>query len=187
MKRRGILITILILTLLVVYYLLGTDYLKQGKQKQDLEAQISEASAVLALIPVPPADLDKQLADAQDSLWAAQDFLKIDTNITRIINRILRLGDETGVKAIPLSTQPWVVELISRHEYSVFRIDMSITGNYTQMANFLYRLENGEPKTLVLEYFKVEKLPGSFLFESPDEGPISAEIRVAIYAPPDTD
>jgi len=187
MKRRGVLITILIITLLVVYYLLVTDYLSQRKGKQDFETQISESTAALALIPLPPADLDKQLADAQDSLWATQDSLKIDTNLTRIVNGILRLADETGVKAIPLSTQPWVDELISNQKYSVFRIDISITGNFTQMADFLYRLENGEPKTLVLEYLKVEKIPGSSLFTGPGEGPVSAEIRVAVYAPPATD
>jgi Tfp pilus assembly protein PilO len=177
------LITILILVLLVVYYILGTDYLKQRKQKETLGIQISEGTATLALIPQPPADLDEQLADAQDSLWVIKDTLNIDTNITRIVNRILRLGDETGVKAIPLSTQPWIIERISNQNYSVFRIDLAITGNFTQMAEFLNRLENGEPNTLILEYVKVEKLSGSFLFESPAEGPTSADIRVAVYAP----
>ena len=184
MKKRGVLIIILILALLVVYYIFGMDYLKQRNQKENLKAQISEGTATLSLIPLPPADLEQQLADAEDSLWAIKDTLKIDTNITRIVNGILRLGDETGVKAIPLSTQPWVIQHISNQDYSVFRIDMAITGNFTQMADFLNRLENGEPETLILEYVKIEKAPGSFLSESPGEGPISADIRLAIYTLP---
>jgi len=185
MKKRGVLITILILALLAVYYIFGMDYLKQRNEGKNLEVQISEGAATLALIPQPPADLEQQLADAEDTLWAVKDTLKIDTNITRIINGILRLGDETGIKVIPLSTQPWVIERVSNQDYSVFRIDIAITGNFTQMADFLKRLENGQPDTLILEHFKVEKVTGSFLSEKPGEGPISADIRLAVYTLPD--
>ena len=184
MKTRRMLITVLILALLVIYYILGTGYLKERKQKETLTSQISDGTAALALIPQPPADLNEQLAAAQDNLWAIKDTLHIDTNLTRIINRILRLGDETGVKVIPLSTQPWVTEQVSDQGYSVFRIEIKVSGNYTQMADFLYRLENGEPKTLILEYVKVEKAPGSLLVEGPTEGPISADIRIAVYTLP---
>ena len=143
-----------------------------------------DSSTTLASIPVPPADLDEQLADAEDSLWSIKETLQIDTNITRIINGILRLGEETGVKAIPLSTQPWITEKYLNQDYSVFRIDMAVTGNYTQMADFLYRLENSEPQTLIVEYLKIEKTSGSFLTENPDEGPVSADIRIAVYTLP---
>ena len=185
MKKRKVLITILILALLAVYYLFGTDYMNQRNDKETLESQIAEENATLVSIPLSPADLDEQLASAEDSLWEIKETLNIDTNVTRIINGILRLGDETGVKAIPLSTQPWIIEKISNQFYSVFRIDIAITGNYTQMADFLYRVENGEPGTLIIEYLKIEKAPGSFLYENPGEGPISANIRVAVYTLPD--
>ncbi|OGN97283.1 MAG: hypothetical protein A2Y89_06920 [Chloroflexi bacterium RBG_13_51_18] len=184
MKTRRILITALILALLVVYYLVGTGYLKQRSQKETLKNQISDGTAALALIPLPPPDLDEQMADAEDLLWAGQDTLNIDTNITRIINRILRLADETGVKAIPLSTQDWMVERISNQDYAVFRITLAISGNFTQVTDFLNRLENGEPETLVLEYLNVEKVSGSFLFENPDAGSIDGDIRIAVYTLP---
>lgn len=186
MKRRGVLIGVLIVALLVVYYIIGMDYLKQGNEKEKLTAQIAADTTTLSLIPLPPADLEQQLADAEDSLWAVKDTLKIDTNITRIVNSILRLGDETGVKVIPLSTQSWIVEHVSNQDYSILRINLAISGNFTSMADFLNRLENGEPETLVLEYLRVEKEPGSFLSESPGEGPISADIRLAIYTLPAT-
>ncbi len=186
MKTRKALITILILALLVVYYIIGTDYLKQRDQKESLTAQISETNAALSLIPQPPADLDEQLAAAQDSLESLKDTLIIDTNVTRIVNSILRLADEIGVKAIPLSTQPWILERVSNQDYAVFRIDIEVTGNYSQMVSFLYRLENGEPMTLVLEDLKVEKVTGSFLLESPVEGPVDAKIGIVVFAPPAT-
>ncbi|OGO17639.1 MAG: hypothetical protein A2Z15_01525 [Chloroflexi bacterium RBG_16_50_11] len=186
MKTRKALITILILALLVVYFLTGMNYLKERDQKEELAAQISGANAALSLIPPPPADLDEQLSDAQDSLELEKETLIIDTNITRLINSILRLADEIGVKAIPLSTQPWILEHVSNQDYAVFRIDVEVSGNYSQMVSFMSRLESGEPDTLVLEHLAVEKVTGSFLLESPVEGPVNANIRITVYAHPAT-
>ncbi|MBN1160479.1 MAG: hypothetical protein JXA17_00810 [Dehalococcoidales bacterium] len=183
MKNRKVLITILIIAILVAYYIIGTGYMTQRSQKETLAAQISEANAALALIPLPPPDLEEQLADAEDRLWALEETLDIDSNITRIVNKILRLAEETGVKAIPLSTLPWAREVYENQDYSVFRIDLEVSSNFTQMVAFLNLLENGEPGTLVLEHVNVEKESGSFLFESPNEGSISGNIRIAIYAP----
>jgi Tfp pilus assembly protein PilO len=182
MKSRTALITILILALVVVYYLIGTDYLGQRNQKEVLAGQIADATGELALIPLPPSDLDEQLANAQDTLWEMQESFAIDTNNTRIVNGILRLAEENGVTAIPLSTQDWTLTKILKQDYSVFRIEIAATGNYTQMVNFLYQLENDEPKTLVLENVTVEKVSGGYLLEDTIEGPVEANIRIAIYA-----
>ena len=184
MKTRRLLIISLVAALLVVYYLIGTGYLKQRDEKDVMAAQIAETTAALALVPLPPADLDEQLADAEDSLWEVQDTFNIDTNDTRIVNRILRLADEQGVKAIPLSTQNWTLERIFDQDYSVLHIDMEVTGNFTQMVNFLYQLENSEPKTLILEELTVEKTSGCCLSENTIEGPITANIRIAVYTLP---
>jgi Tfp pilus assembly protein PilO len=181
MKTRKVLIITLIIAILVAYYIIGTGYMNQRNQKGTLAAEIAEANTALALIPVPPADLDEQLADAEDKLWELEETLDIDSNIVRIVNRILRLAEDTGVKAIPLSTQPWATERYENQDYSVFRIDLAVSGNFTQMVDFLDRLENGEPETLVLEHVNIEKESGSFLFESPDEGWIKADIRIAVY------
>jgi Tfp pilus assembly protein PilO len=186
MKSRTALITILILALVVVYYLIGSDYIGGRNQKEVLAGQVADATGELALIPLPPADLDEQLANAQDSLWEMQESFAIDTNNTRIVNSILRLAEENGVKAIPLATQDWTSSKVLEQNYSVFRIEIAITGNYTQMVNFLYQLENGEPRTLVLENVTVEKVSGGCLLEDTIEGPIEANIRIAIYAPSTT-
>ena len=151
MKSRKALITILILALLVVYYLIGSDYLGQRNQKEVLAGEIADGTGTLALIPLPPADLDEQLANAQDSLWEMQESFAIDTNNTRIVNSILRLAEENGINAIPLATQDWTQAKVLEQDYYVFRIELAVTGNCTQLVNFLNYLENSEPKTLILE------------------------------------
>jgi Tfp pilus assembly protein PilO len=186
MKTRNILIIVLIVALAVVYYLIVSDYLKQGDQKETLEAQVSAATGTLALIPQPPADLEAQLSAAQDGLEAVQDSFAINTNTTRLVNGILELAVASGVKAIPLATQPWVIESVSNQSYSVFRIELEVTGNYPQLVNFLNQLENSEPKTLIIEYFIVDTAPGSSLLDSSARNtlPVTAIVKLAIYAPP---
>ena len=183
MKNRKVLITILVIAVLVAYYVIGTGYMNQRNQKETLTAQISQANAALALIPLPPADLDEQLADAEDRLWELEETLDIDGNITRIVNSILTLAEETGVNAVPLSTQSWANEVYEDQAYVVLRIDLEVSGNFTQLVDFLNHLENGEPETLVLEHVNVEKDSGFFLLENPNEGPVDAKVRIAVYAP----
>jgi Tfp pilus assembly protein PilO len=188
MKSRKLLIIILIAALLVVYYLVGTGYLKQRNQKATLASQIAAETETLALVPLPPADLEQRLADAQDGLDAVNNTFVVDTNYTRIVNKILRLASEIGVKAIPLSTQPWTIETVLGQDYSVFRVDMAVTGNFTQLVNFLNRLENGDTGTLIIEYLTVDRVPGSAGGESSAGSitPINADVRIAVYASPTT-
>lgn len=184
MKTRRLLIIALIIALLVVYGLIGTGYLKQRNQQESLAAQVAEVNQALALVPQPPADLDTRLAAAQDSLEAARGTFAIDTNDTRIINRILQLAEASGVKAIPLATQPWTAETVSGQDYAVFRIDIEAIGDYAQLAGFLNRLENGEPGTMIIEYLNIERIPGVSLLESDAASalPINAHIKIAVYA-----
>jgi hypothetical protein len=183
MKTSKWLILILVLALLAVYYLIGSDYLKQRRQNASLASQISGATQALALVPSPPADLEQRLAAARDSLQAAGNSFSTDNNDTRIVNTVLRLAEEIGVKAIPLGTAPWSTEKVSDRDYSVFRVNLEVTGTFDQLSTFLDRLEGGEPKTLVVEYLYVARIldsPGG----SDEAGavPVNANIKIAVYA-----
>ncbi len=186
MKSRNILIIALIFVLLVVYAIVVTGYLKQRNENMKLETQITNTTLALSRIPLPPADLEARLANAQDNLDAVKGSFAVDTNDTRIVNRILELAKEQGVKAIPLGTQPWVLQTIFDYSYSVFRIDIAATGSYPDLVSFLNKLENSELKTLVIEYFTVEALSGSSLLDESarNEQILNANIKIAIYALP---
>lgn len=185
MKTPKLLTILLIVVLLAVYIYFVVDYSNLRNHQSTLNAQIAAANGELALIPVPPADLEVQLTAAQDSLNAIKKSLAIDTNDTRIVKRILELGVASGVKAIPLTTQPWVLQSVSDQNYNVFRIDFSVTGTYPQLVNFVKQLESSEPKTLVIESFLVKTTSGASLLDSAarDTLTVSADIKVAIYSP----
>jgi Tfp pilus assembly protein PilO len=186
MRTRILLIIILVVVVLAVYGFIGMDYLNQRNQGESYNAQIAEAASELLLIPQSPTDLEERLAAAQDSLEEAKNVFMLDATSTDILNNILDAATRSGVKAIPLATQPWVQESVSNQIYSVLRIVIEVTGSYPQLVIFLSLLENSELKTLIIESLTVESPDGASLLESSvrDTLPITANIRIAVYATP---
>ena len=183
MKTKKLLLILLIIVLLAVYYTLGMDYMKQRQEGKVLSSQIIETTRALAQIPEPPDDLEARLAAAQASLNTARNLLPDRMNSNEIVNNILKLADDIGIKAIPLVTQPWTTEASGEHSYSVFRLNVAITGNFTQLVSFLSKLENGEMETLVVEDLRVTRVDEPSETESiPEETTIiNASLDLAIY------
>jgi Tfp pilus assembly protein PilO len=177
-----LLITVLVLVLVVGIYLLTADYLKQHRENKTLVSRIDEMAQVLAQVPLPPTDLEERLNAARSALEATQNSLPDQLNTTRTIDFILKLAEATGVKAIPLVTQPWGTEKVGDYEYAVFRVDISANGTYTNLANFINQLETGELKTLIIKSLSIERVPD----EPADAGtmPVEARLAIAVYVRP---
>jgi hypothetical protein len=174
----------LVIALLAVYSLIGVDYLKQHRHNVALAGQIAADKALLTLIPSPPADLAQRLSATQAGLNDAEAAFTADTNDTQIVNTILRLAEEIGVKAIPLNTSPWVTEKVADRDYSVFRVNLDLNGSYDQILSFTDRLENGEPATLVIEYLFAERVTDPATTNGTDTAamPFNANMKIAVYA-----
>lgn len=186
MKTRKLLIIILAVVLLAVYYTLGTDYLNQRREQAALVSRLAETTQALAQVPPPPTNLESRLADAQAGLDAVKNGLPARLNSTRIIDTMLRLADEIGVKAVPLGTQPRVIENISGENYTVLRLNVAVTGTFAGFSGFLNRLENGELETLTLEHISIDNTAGPLHGEgSPGSTPpVEARLEIAVYSRP---
>jgi hypothetical protein len=107
-------------------------------------------------------------------------------NGIQIVNDILKLAEAAGVKAIPMVTQPWAAESVKQTDYPVFRLNIAAKGTYDQLAGFINRLENGEPKTLVIGDLTVvwaaELSPGET--GAGDTQLLDATMDIAIYGRP---
>ena len=189
MKNRDLLIIALVGALLVAYYMLGTDYLKQRRAGRELAAKIADTSLLLSQTPRYPADLKDWQAAAQAGLDAVKNSFPQNLDSTRIIDSILEIAGETGVKAIPLVTQPWTVVSIDDFPYSVLRLNVTATGTYAQVSGFLERLETSEMETLVIEEISVDRAD-----EPPGEESVSgataefnADLNLAFYSRPSAD
>jgi len=162
-----------------------SDYLQERRDNKVLDSRIVETEQILALMPPPPSDLELRLSAAQLDFESARQEFPEPLNTTGIIDGILRIADETGVKAIPMVTQPWTVEDISDYHYSVFRLSVTATGTFTRLAGFINRLESAEPRTLV-----IESLVANRITETAEEEDIvlfEARMEIAVYARPALD
>jgi hypothetical protein len=186
MNFKKLLVIILVAGLLAAYYILGTGYGEQRRQQAALASQIAGATQQLALIPPPPADLETRQAAASANLDAVKNTFPGQLNSTWIVNDILQLADKTGVKAVPMITQPWSIESVNQGDYPVFRLNIALKGTFNQVANFINRLENGEPATLVIDDFKVDRVTGPPADEGETDGEVlvEASLDIAVYARP---
>ena len=186
MKLRKILIILLVVGLLVVYYVLGTDYREQRGKNAALASQIAGAAQQLALIPPSPTDLAQRQAAASAGLDKEKNTFPDQMNSTRIVNAVLKLAEAAGVKAVPMSTQPWTTQTINRTDYPVFRLSIAAKGTFPQLADFLNRLENGEPGTLVIANLKVDRVTGPPANDGGDGDTleVDASLNIAVYARP---
>ena len=181
--RSKLLIAILIIALLVVYYLFGTDYINQRRENAALTSQITEATEALAQIPEPPQNLEQRLEAAQARLAAEQSAFPSKLHSTEVINTILELANDYGVRAIPLVTQSWSTEMVGEHSYGVLRLTVAAEGNFSQLVSFVSKLENGEYKTLVVENLSITRVTALPEEETGSEGTIIfiASFDLAIY------
>jgi hypothetical protein len=186
MKFTKLLVIILVAGMLVVYYILGTGYSEQRRQKAALTAEIAGATQQLALIPLTPTDLEHRLAAAGADLDTARNAFPTQLNSTRIINAILILAEESGVKAVPVITQPWSMVSVNEVDFPIFRLNVAVKGSFTRIANFISRLENGEPETMVIGDLKVDRVAGPPADESETSVGLTVEasLDIAVYARP---
>ncbi len=182
--RSKLLIAILIIALLVVYYLFGTDYMNQRRENAALTSQITEATQALAQIPEPPQNLEQRLEAAQARLAAEQSAFPSKLHSTEVINTILELANDYGVRAIPLVTQSWSTEMVGEHSYGVLRLTVAAEGTFSQLVSFVSKLENGEYETLVVENLSITRVTALPEEETGSEGTIIfiASFDLAIYA-----
>jgi len=180
-------LTALLLTIgaiVVVYYLLGMGYVKERREQEALTSQITEVTQVLAQTPEPPQDMEQQLEAAKARLSAAERSFPIGVNSTQVIDTILKLAENSQVSAIPLVTRPWTMENVGGHDCYVFRLNIVVKGDFSQLLTYLNKLEKGDYKTLIVEDLSLVRATGQ-----PDEGviaweaiPVTANLNLAIYS-----
>ena len=175
MKAWKWLTVIIIIALLAGYYIFATGLLKENRRNAELVSQINSQTAALAALPDTTAGTEERLSAARANLATAENTFSGETNDTRIVNSVLRLAEANGVKAIPLSTLPWALELIEGYSYSVFYMTFSVTGDFQHLQSFIKGLETSEISTLAMKNLQLAR-------DAADPGAnVSADIEIAVY------
>ncbi len=188
MVRKRLLAIMLAICLVAVYVFFGVDYLGQDTQKEVLYRGISDAREALALIAEMPGDTEERLAAVQAGLTAVQNEFPTEVDTTLVVSTILMLGEECGVKVLPLATEAWSSSEVGGHEYPVFRVEIDVEGEFLDTMDFLSMLESTEFKTLILGDLNISS-DGGPLGEGSLDGETSlmtANLELAVYARPET-
>lgn len=182
--RKKLPIVLLLIILLAVYYFLAVDYLKQRQWQEQLNSQIAGAIQTLPQKPPLPPDLEQRLAVAQANLTAVESTFPGEINSTEVIAAILKLSEDVGIRAILLESSPWSREKNGEYGYYVLRLNVAVSGSFSQLEIFTDRLENGEFPTLIVEQLsvmKTEKQSGEKTVTYLTT-PVSASLDLAIYS-----
>ncbi len=150
-----------------------------------LSGEIKQVSQNMTKVPAPPADLEAKLALARAGLTAAQTALAPEFNRNDAIDYIINLAKECQVEALPISSEGWTVEKTGQ-SYPVLRLNIAITGSFTQANEFIYRLQHGKYQTLSVPEIAISRQSGpvgtgSF---SGDNTMVTVSLDISIYARP---
>jgi hypothetical protein len=181
-KLAIILISII---LLVVYGLLGMDYLKQGSEHEKLLSEIEEVEQSREALPESSTYYAEQLAVVQATLAAESETIPSEINSNDVIDTILSLADDIGVKAIPLITQPWMRVHIGESAYNLLRVNVDVQGTLSLVKNYVSHLESGVFPTLIIENLivNVDYGDGEEVYEG-DATPVVASLDLAVFTQP---
>lgn len=171
--------------LLVVYGLLAMDYMKQGSEHEELLSEIEGIEQSREAIPEPSTYYAEQLALVQATLAAEGQTIPSGINSSDVIDMILNLADDIGVKAIPLIAQPWMDVHVGQNEYNVLRINVDVQGSFLLVKDYISHLESGEFQTLIVESLivNVDYGDGEEVYAG-DATPVVANLDLAVFASP---
>lgn len=175
-------ITLIIVVLLVVYGLLGMDYMRQGSEQERLLSEIEEVNQSREALPEASTAFAEMLAVIQANLATEYETIPSEVSSSDVIDTILSLAQEIGVDAVPLITQPWMEQHIGENAYNIFRISVEIEGLFSQVREFVGRLEGGTFSTLVVERLIID------IVDDEDYGggatPVVAILDLAVFTQP---
>ncbi|UCB43366.1 MAG: hypothetical protein JSV77_01590 [Dehalococcoidales bacterium] len=175
-------VAVVVVVLLAVYGVLALDYIRQGPEQDRLLSEIEEIDQSMQALEESPSDLLEELAMVQASLAAEQATIPDEINSSDVIEAILSLAQEAGVKAVPFVTDPWTTTTIGEGTYRIFRISIGVEGAFVQVSDFISRLENGEFNTLSVEQLSITVAGDEGEVYTGGGTPVLAELDLVVIA-----
>ena len=185
MKKRILTSTTIIVALIVVVIaanvIVWNKRLATGAQIASLTAQISQTTREIKSLPAPAADLQTRLAEATANLTAAHAVLPPVFDRDVIIDYIIGLSRECQVEVLPIAVNGWA-PVAGSQSSSVLSLTATVTGTFNHTGDFIYRLQHGSYKALVIPELSLTRMPGGSEAFNGDNTIVSVRMSVNIYA-----
>lgn len=184
-SATAIILAALIIVIIVANAVVWKNRLPRSAEIASLTTEISQVSQEIRKTPAPPSNLQARLTEATANLTAAQTVLPPEFNRNNIIDYIINLSRACQVEVLPIASQGWTEEKGGQF-YQVLKLTATLTGSFTQANDFIYRLQHGEYKTLVVPElsFTRRSSPDSAAIFSGDNTMVAVKLSIAIYARP---
>lgn len=143
MSGKRFLATLLVICLLVAYFYLISDYLKQSRLQAAFNRQISDASRTMSLIPEPAVNQKERLKEAEQANTAIKESLapgKVD--VTQIVGDIFTLADRYRLKLTPLATEDWSSRKVADNTFEVLPVEIRVEGAFSDLLLFMADIED---------------------------------------------
>jgi hypothetical protein len=191
------LIIIGVIAALVASGIFIKDYYDESSTADSISAQIQNTQKNIAVVSAQTHNLEAELGEitkryesAQAAIEAEKNLMPDIINSNTIIQSILLLGDERHVSVIPLRTRDWTTIKIDKHDYHVFRMDLELNGEESNIIEFIDKLQYSLYQTLVIEnvnVIKTRETPEPSGTPTPTATPVPVEtvkanLSLAIYA-----
>ncbi|MCR4393508.1 MAG: hypothetical protein NUV31_03950 [Dehalococcoidales bacterium] len=191
------LIIIGVIAALVASGIFIKDYYDESANADSISSQIQNTQKNIAIVSAQTRNLEAELSDftkryanAQAAIEAEKNMMPDKMNSNSIVRSVLLLGQEKRVSVIPLSTRDWTTVKIDKHDYHVFRMDLELNGEESDIIEFIDKLQYSLYQTLVVEdvyVIKNRETPEPSGTPTPTATPVSVEtvranLSLAIYA-----
>jgi Tfp pilus assembly protein PilO len=159
--------------------------LAKDSEINSLTNEIAKVTREIKTSPQLPTDLDARLTEAKAGLTETQTIFPAVFNRNDIIEYILYLSRSCQVEVLPISSQGWQVENLNQI-YPVLKLNAIVTGNYTQINDFVSSLQHGKYRTLQISdisYKRQSSSDNTTLFPS-ENMTVTSNFNISIYANP---
>jgi hypothetical protein len=184
-KKKTYILIIIGLAALIAVLALNVVVWKSNRasklQIADLNGQISQVEQQVSKVPAVSPDTNNELAAAQDALNAAKTTLPNDINRNDIIDYIIAIAAQCGVKAIPLAVEETIPGKSIR-TYNELNIVVTITGTLGNAEDFMKLVQGGEFPTLVITSSSITKTELNDFIRSESDTMVTMRLGIVAYS-----
>jgi hypothetical protein len=141
-KKVGLIIGAVILVIILV--ILFSTYSRQARDRNDLNAKLSAAQALIPILTNQKADLENQLAQAESSLNANKAKFPESVESIEYGEYLFEIADECNVDLTSLTFPKPTARTIGAVTYSVVSLTLPVSGELDNIFDFIEALRTDE-------------------------------------------
>ena len=144
------------------YLAFGMAYVEQHNRQEELAAKIAISERAAAGEAKPYSIVEEELEKAVGRLAATWLAFPRQQPSTEIIDAVQKMAQASQVELLSIESGSMGAEKIGEHSYLILPFTLAVSGNLSQLQDFLHELEAGAIATLVVDTVNLHELGDNF-------------------------